>query len=121
VIGVFLNACIRHARYANRAKNIKTKAIIIRVDQPPPPPKVKFLPTVKYDPSAAPVKVRGVDDFLVRHEKARLMHELTGIKAMPLPQRGHSSPVGLYKRFLYFQAFVHESIILLPPPTVLPK
>ena len=49
------------------------------------------------------------------------MHELTGIKAMPLPQRGHTSPVGLYKIFVYFKAFVHESIIrVLPPPTVLP-
>lgn len=84
---------INTLKYANRAKNIKTKAISVRVERPQVQQvKAKFTPTVKYDP-VAPVKVRGVEDFLVRHEKARVRRELAGLKRGPPVSRIQSSPV----------------------------
>jgi hypothetical protein len=84
---------INTLKYANRAKNIKTKAVFIRVERPPLPPKPTFAPSVKYD-AVAPAKVRGVKDFLVRHEKARVRKELTHLKRVsPGVTRVRSSPV----------------------------
>lgn len=86
---------INTLKYANRAKNIKTKTIYIRVERPPPPPKHTFAPSLKYD-AVSPAKARGVEDFLVRHEKARLRKDLANLKrVVPSPTRVWSSPVRL--------------------------
>jgi len=60
---------INTLKYANRAKNIKTKAIEVRVERGPALAPPTFV--LKYEPAAA-VEVRGVEDFLVRQERARL-------------------------------------------------
>lgn len=84
---------INTLKYANRAKNIKTKAIEVRVERGPTLAPPTFAPTVKYEPAAA-VEVRGVEDFLVRQERARLRQQqgggggLTRAASVPEARRG---------------------------------